>query len=87
MHLALAADVPLWSLSAAELRELTVSLSELSSAVSGVEATVLAQADRSDVAGEAGATSTATWLAQATHLTRAAAHGGCGSRRPSMSGR
>ena len=74
-ELTLAADVPLWSLSAAELRELTVKLSQLASAVGGVEATVLAQAERSDVAAAAGATSTATWLAQATHLTRAAAHG------------
>ena len=49
-ELALAAEVPLWSLSAAELRDLTVKLSQLSSAVSAAEATVLAQADRSDVA-------------------------------------
>ncbi len=55
--------------------ELTVELSALSSAVSAVDATVLAQADRSDVAAAAGATSTATWLAQATRSTRAAAHG------------
>ncbi len=74
-ELALAAEVPLWSLSAGELQELTVELSALSSAVSAVDATVLAQADRSDVAAAAGATSTATWLAQATHSTRAAAHG------------
>ena len=73
--LAVAAEVPLWSLSAAELRDLVVSLSQLSSALSGVEATVLAQADRSDVAGETASTSTATWLAQATRVTRAAAHG------------
>ncbi len=74
-ELALAAEVPLWSLSAGELQELTVELSALSSAVSAVEATVLAQADRSDVVAAAGATSTATWLAQATRSTRAAAHG------------
>ncbi len=74
-ELALAAEVPLWSLSAGELHELTVELSALSSAVSAVDATVLAQADRSDVAAAAGATSTATWLAQATQSTRAAAHG------------
>lgn len=73
-ELAVAADVPLWSMSAAELQELTVELSRLASAVSAVEATVVAQPDRSDVAAETGATSTATWLAQATHLSRGAAH-------------
>ena len=73
--LAVAAEVPLWSLSAAELRDLVVSLSRLSSALSGVEATALAQADRSDVAGETASTSTATWLAQATRVTRSVAHG------------
>jgi hypothetical protein len=73
--LACAGEVPLWSLSASELRELVVSLSRLGSAVAAVEATVLDQADRSDVAAAGGATSTATWLAQATNSTRAAAHG------------
>ena len=51
-----------------------MSLSRLSSTVSAAEATVLVQADRNDVAGRAGSTSTATWLAQSTGLTRGAAH-------------
>src|SRR6201995_3232186 len=73
--LAVAGEVPLWSLGAGELGELVVELSRLGSAVAAVEATVLEQADRSDVAAAAGATSTAAWLAQATRATRAAAHG------------
>src|SRR3954464_13747467 len=74
-ELAAAGEVPLWSLTAAELADVTVWLTRLESAVAGVEATVLDQADRTDMAAAAGATSTAAWLAQATRTTRAAAHG------------
>src|SRR4051812_585176 len=49
-ELAQAAEVPLWSLSPAELAGLTVSLTRLGSTVTAVEASVLEQADRTDVA-------------------------------------
>jgi hypothetical protein len=67
-------EAPLWSLGAGELRRLVVELARLSSTLTAVVAEVLVQADRSEVGADAGATSTATWLAQEVRLTRGEAH-------------
>jgi hypothetical protein len=67
-------DAPLWSLDARELRRLVTDLMRLSSTLTAVEAEVLVQAERSEVGVDAGATSTANWLAQETRLTRGEAH-------------
>jgi hypothetical protein len=69
-----AVDVPLWSLDASQLRRLVTDLARLASTLTAVEAGVLAHADRAEVAQDAGATSTASWLALETRLTRAEAH-------------
>ena len=67
-------DVPLWSLGAVELRQLVTEVTRLSSTLEAVQAGVLAQAEKSDVGADSGATSTANWLAHSTRLTRAEAH-------------
>ena len=81
-----AVDAPLWSLGAAELRQLVTDLMRLSSTLAAVEAGVLAQADRSEVGADTGATSTANWLAVETRPTRGEAHRRLRLARPRRSG-
>jgi hypothetical protein len=54
-----------------EQAEALVLLSRVGSRIEELELRVLASADRNDVGGASGATSTAAWLATATHRTRA----------------
>ena len=66
--------MPVWSMDATET---TATLAEVQSAkaqLAELEARLLAHADRIDVAGNTGATSTANWHAHTTRTTRAAAH-------------
>ncbi|GAB2728132.1 HNH endonuclease signature motif containing protein [Nocardioides pakistanensis] len=63
--------VPAWSMTPAEQAEVLVVLDRVSSRMAELELRVLAAADRDQVGSEAGATSTAAWLAHATRQTRA----------------
>ena len=67
-------DTPTWSMTPAEHRAVLVGLARAGSRVEGLRLTVLAGADRADVAAETAATSTAAWVAHATRQPRAAAH-------------
>jgi len=67
-------DAPAWAMTPAEQRDALVDLARAESRLAGLRLRVLAAADNSDVAAETAATSTGAWLAQATHLTRSAAH-------------
>jgi hypothetical protein len=60
--LAALADASLWSLSAAEVGQLVVAVERIGRRVSAAQVAVLAQADRSGVADQTGASSTAVWL-------------------------
>ena len=62
---------PAWSMTPEEQREALVLMARLQSRMEELELRVLASADRNDVGGASGATSTAAWLATATHRTRA----------------
>lgn len=64
-------DAPTWSMTPAEQRETLLILDRLGSRLTELDLRVLASADRNDVGAEAGATSTAAWLADATGQTRA----------------
>ncbi|MDQ1465245.1 MAG: hypothetical protein QOC73_2186, partial [Actinomycetota bacterium] len=57
-------DASLWSMSAAELSQLVVTLEKMSRRVDAAKLIVLAQADASGVAAQSGATSTPKWLQQ-----------------------
>ena len=68
------AGVPVWSMDATET---TATIDEIQSAkaqLAELEARLLAHADRIELAGHAGATSTANWHAHRTRTTRPAAH-------------
>jgi hypothetical protein len=69
-----ATEVPLFGLGDSELRDLCRQVTSLASALAAVEGAVLAQAETRDVGAEVGATSTASWLAPETRLTRVEAH-------------
>jgi len=73
-ELASVTDAPVWSMDATET---TATLAEIQSAkaqLAELEARLLVHADRTDLAGQAAASSTARWHAHATTTTRAAAH-------------
>ena len=65
---------PVWSMTAAESAATLVELTRLEAQVAELKARVAVHADFLGVGSEAGATSTANWLAHATQQTRPAAH-------------
>ncbi len=67
------AEQAMWSLDAAGTREVLVELTRLRAQVAELEARVVTHADEVEAGVSTGATSTATWLAHATKLTRQAA--------------
>src|SRR3954451_16058351 len=64
-------NVPAWSMSAEEQRAALVGLRRERARLAELELRVLVAADRDQVGRDAGATSTAAWLADATGSTRA----------------
>ena len=68
------AEVPIWSMDAAETTAAIHELNALAAQVAELQARVLHHADRTDVATNTGATSTANWYAHQTQTTRPAAH-------------
>jgi hypothetical protein len=68
------ADVPTWSMTTGEQGEAVLLLHRLQARTAELELRVLAQADRSDVAAETAARSTAAWLAHETTQDPAVAH-------------
>src|ERR1700710_3004883 len=68
------ADAPTWSMTTAEQRETLVLLHRLAARTAELELRVLAQADRSEVAADTAARSTASWLAHETTQDHAVAH-------------
>src|SRR4051794_31566771 len=68
------ADAITWSMSAEEAGAALVQLTRLDARVAGLRLRLAAEADRRDVGGAVGATSTASWWAHETRMTRAAAH-------------
>ncbi len=68
------AETPLWTLAERESEELLVEVTRLRSRVAELELRIAAHADRVDVGAREGATSTASWWAHHTRLTRAEAH-------------
>ncbi|WP_460810213.1 DUF222 domain-containing protein, partial [Nocardioides salsibiostraticola] len=63
-----------WSMRDDDAREAVLLLTELEAQVAELGSRVLAEADRRDVAGDTGGTSTANWLAHTTKLTRSEAN-------------
>jgi hypothetical protein len=61
-------DASLWSMSTAEVGQLVVTMERIARRVSAAQVSALAQADRSGIAGQTGATSTAVWLHNVTDL-------------------
>jgi hypothetical protein len=61
---------PVWAMSDEEQREALLVLHRVQARTAGLVLGVLAGADRNDVGGSAGATSTAAWLAHETRTTR-----------------
>ncbi len=68
------ADVPLWSMGAAEAGATLVELTRLSAQVSELQLRVAAHAQAVGVEDAIGATSAAAWWAHTAHLTRREAH-------------
>jgi uncharacterized protein DUF222 len=68
------AGVPAWSMTADQQRAALVELARAEARLVELRLRVLAAADRSDVAADTAATSTAAWVAHATRQTPAAAH-------------
>jgi hypothetical protein len=68
-------DAPAWAMTPAEQRDAVVALARAENRLAELRLRVIAAADRSEVATESAATSTAAWLTQATRRPRAAAHG------------
>jgi hypothetical protein len=64
------ADARLWSMTAAEQQDALMVLHRVETRVAELDLRVLAAAERNQVGAEAGATSTAAWLAQQTRQTR-----------------
>ncbi len=67
------AEHAMWSLDTRTTRATLVEVSRLQAQVAELEARLMSHADEVDAGVETGATSTATWLAHATKLTRPAA--------------
>ncbi|CUR57275.1 HNH nuclease (fragment) [metagenome] len=68
------AEVPLWSMGAAETATTLVEVTRLAAQVAELELRVAAHAERVGVEEPTGATSAAAWWAHAGHLTRREAH-------------
>ena len=68
------AEVPLWSMDAAETTAVIEDVLRAEAQLAELKTRLLTHAETVDVAGTAGATSTANWLAHHTHTTRRAAH-------------
>ncbi|CUR58701.1 HNH nuclease [metagenome] len=68
------AEVPLWSMGAAETASTLVEVTRLAAQVAELELRVAAHAERVGVEEPTGATSAAAWWAHAGHLTRREAH-------------
>ena len=68
-------DRPMWSMTAAETREVLGSIARVGSVVAELEAQLLRHADTVEAYAEPGATSTAAWLGHTTRVTRREAHG------------
>jgi hypothetical protein len=66
---------PAWAMAPDEQAETLVELARLEARVTELRLRVLAAADRNAIGEKIGATSTAAWLAQHTHETRARANG------------
>jgi hypothetical protein len=64
------AEARLWSMTSAEQQEALIALQRVETRVAELDLRVLAAAERNQVGAEAGATSTAAWLAQQTRQTR-----------------
>ncbi len=64
-------DGQVWSMTPQEQRETALLLDRVDARLAELRMRVLVGADRSEVGADSGATSTATWLAQATRQTRA----------------
>ena len=73
-RLAAVTEVPVWSMDAAETTASLDQLAALAAQVAELQARVLAHGDRTDIAAESGATSTANWHAHRTRTTRPQAH-------------
>ncbi len=73
-HLDDLTEAPTWSMTDEEVRDTLVELTTLSARVAELEARVAAQAQTRHVEDQSGATSTATWWASRTRMTRAEAH-------------
>ena len=67
-------DAPTWSLTTDQARQALLDLTRLQQRVTELRLRVLAAADSLDVGADSGCTSTAAWLADRTHVTRARAH-------------
>src|ERR671921_533016 len=67
-------EAPAWSMTQDEQRFSLTELVRLQARVAELHLRVLAAADRSDLAAESAASSTAAWLAHQTRQTRASAH-------------
>jgi hypothetical protein len=63
-------DAPAWSMSAGELRQTLVELERLRSRLDELRLRVLAAGDTAGIGADSGASSTAAWLAHATHRDR-----------------
>jgi hypothetical protein len=61
-------DASLWSMSTAEVGRLVIAMERIGRRIAAAQVTVLAQADRSGVADQTGASSTAVWLHNAVDL-------------------
>lgn len=64
------ASTPAWSMSPSEQRQTLVELDRLASRLDELRMRILAAADRAEVGAEAGASSTASWLAHVTRQVR-----------------
>ena len=73
-ELSAVAEMPVWSLSAAEAGEVLVDLTQARSQLEELAMRVLRHAESVDTGLEGGATSTTNWWAHATRTTRAEAH-------------
>jgi len=68
------ARTPVWSMPPAELGEVLVAVTRLAAQVAQLQLRLLAQAERSGVGQDVGATSAANWVAVQTRTTRPAMH-------------